>query len=154
MNLSIQRKYKKAAYTIGVLSVDGKYFCETLEDTDRGLKQTDSLAKIKAVTVPGETAIPTGKYFVAMDVISPKYKAVKFYNDLCGGKVPRLLDVPGYSGCLIHTGNTQQDTEGCVLVGKNRAKGKVLDSRATFTALYKLMKAAADRKEIILLTIA
>lgn len=153
MILRLERRWKKDTYTIGVLLINGQRFCETLEDKDRGLKQTDALDKIKAVKVPGETAIPAGKYFVAMDVVSPKYKAVKFYNDLCGGRVPRLLDVPGYSGILIHTGNTPLDTLGCILVGRNTVKGGVTKSRDTFRALYNKMRDARNAGENITIEI-
>ena len=153
MKLKVYRKYRKEAYTIGELYIDGVFFCDTLEDKDRGLRQTDDLARIKAVKVPSETAIPVGRYNVSMDVQSPKYSGVAFYRDLCGGRVPRVMDVPGFEGILIHAGNTAADTAGCLLVGRNKAKGKVLESKATFTCLYKLMKAAHDAGEDITLEI-
>jgi len=153
MKLTIDRRWKKDTYTIGRLYVDGEWFSNTLEDRDRGLSQTDPPDKIKSVKVPSETAIPTGTYAVAMDVVSPKYSANSWYMSLCKGKVPRLLDVPGYEGILIHVGNTAIDTAGCILVGMNTAKGKVTQSRDTFARLYKLMKAAHDRGESITITI-
>ena len=149
MRLKVYRKYRKETYTIGKLYIDGEYFCDTLEDKDRGLKQTDDIARIKAVKVPSQTAIPIGRYNVSMDVISPKYSGVAFYRDLCGGRVPRVMDVPGFDGILIHAGNTAADTAGCLLVGRNKAVGKVLDSKATFTELYKRMKKAHDAGEEI-----
>jgi hypothetical protein len=154
MKLFVDRKWKKATYTIGRLYVDGEYFCNTLEDKDRGLKQSDSLLWIRAKKVPGETAIPQGTYPVAMDVVSPKYSAVKWFKDLCGGKMPRLQDVPGFDGILVHTGNTALDTKGCILVGKNTKVGQLTESRDTFEKLYKLMRAAADRGENISITLA
>jgi len=149
MKLKVERRWKKDTYTIGVLSIDGVRFCETLEDCDRGLKASDTLAYIQAHKVPGETAIPAGTYVVDMRTVSPKYSAVKFYQDVCGGRVPRLVNVPGFSGILIHTGNTPLDTHGCILVGRNKAKGQVLQSRDTFKALYRRMaKAHADGERI------
>ena len=149
MELTVHRKYRKETYTIGDLCIDGVFFCNTLEDKDRGLRQTDPIERIKAVKVPSQTAIPIGAYKVSMDVISPKYSGVAFYKSLCGGRVPRVMDVPGFDGILIHAGNTAADTAGCLLVGRNKAVGKVLDSKATFTELYKRMKKAHDAGEEI-----
>ena len=153
MNMKIDRRWKKATYTVGILYVDGVRFCETLEDKDRGLFQTDKLAEIKAVKVYGETAIPVGAYTVAMNVVSPKYAGVKWYADLCGGRMPRLLNVPGFEGILIHPGNNPLQTYGCVLVGRNTKVGELTDSKATFQRLYKKMRAAADRGERITISI-
>ena len=153
MKLTVLRKYKKGTYTIGLLLVDGNYFCETLEDTDRGLKQTDSLQTIRERKVYGETAIPTGEYTVRMDIVSPKYAAVEWYRNLCKGYMPRLMNVPGYDGVLIHPGTTALDTLGCILVGENKAKGKLLNSRATFSKLYAKLKAAASKGETITIKI-
>ena len=149
MKLKLVRKWPKATYTIGVLYIDGVALCNTLEDRDRGLTQRDSLAQIRSLKVYGETAIPRGSYRVEMDILSPKYAAVPWYQVLTGGKMPRLLDVPGFDGILIHPGNTALDTLGCILVGKNTKVGQLTESRATFAVLYKLMKAARDRGEDI-----
>lgn len=153
MNLKVERRWKKATYTIGILYVDGVRLCETLEDKDRGIFKGDDLSHIKDVKVYGETAIPCGEYRVAMDVVSPKYAAVKWYKDLCGGRMPRILDVPGFEGILVHPGNTALDSCGCVLVGRNTKVGMVTESRDTFKKLYKKMKAAHDRGERITITI-
>lgn len=149
MKLKVERKWPKATYTIGRLFVDGKYFCNTLEDRDRGLFQTDSLEQIKSLKVYGETAIPAGTYEVSLSILSPKYGAIKWYNELCGGKMPRLLGVPGFEGILIHPGNTALDTLGCILVGKNTKVGQLTESKATFKALYKEMKKAWKNGEKI-----
>lgn len=135
MELTLKRIAKKANYTIGKLYIDGTYFCDTLEDTDRGLDQSMDLETIREKKVKGYTAIPTGTYIVTLNVVSPKYSKRSQYN-FCKGKVPRLLDVPGYEGILIHTGNYPKDTEGCILVGKNTKVGAVLDSTNTFKELY------------------
>jgi len=153
MKLLVDRKWKKATYTIGRLYVNDEYFCNTLEDKDRGLKQTDPLDYIKTRKVYQETAIPTGTYVVAMNVTSPKYSASAWYWKLCQGKVPRLLNVPGWEGVLIHTGNDPLQTAGCLLVGKNTKVGQVLESKATFQKLYKKMKAAYDKGEEITIEI-
>lgn len=155
MKLLVDRKWKKDTYTIGRFYINGVLFCNSLEDRDRGLKQTDSLSSIKSKKIYGETAIPTGTYKVDMETISPKYSAVKWYRDLCKGKMPRLKNVPEFEGILIHPGgsNGALDTLGCLLVGKNTIKGKLTDSKNTFAKLYKQMKVAHDKGEEITIEI-
>ena len=153
MKLFVDRRWKKETYSIGRLYINGELFCNTLEDRDRGLTQQDTIDHIHCVKVPSETAIPTGTYTVAMDIVSPKYSANSWYMSVCGGKVPRLLNVPGFAGILIHVGNTAVDTAGCILVGLNTEKGKVTSSKDTFKKLYKRMKAAHDAGEQITITI-
>ena len=153
MKLEVERRWKKETYTIGRLYVDGVYFCNTLEDKCRGLKQTDSIYFIKQRKVYGETAIPSGTYTVAMNVISPKYAAIAWYWQLCQGKMPRLLNVPGFEGILVHPGNDPTQTLGCLLVGKNTKVGQLTESKATFKALYKEMKEAYDAGEEITIII-
>ena len=148
LNITVDRRFPRDGYTIGNMYLDGKYFCDTCEDTDRGLKQTDSLATIKSKKVMHETAIPKGRYRVTLKVQSPKYSQRSQYN-FCKGYLPRLLEVPGYDGVLIHIGNSKKDTSGCILVGKNKMKGMVLNSTETFKALYaRLKEADAKGKEI------
>lgn len=153
MKLRLERKWPKETYTIGRLYVDGILFCNTLEDRDRGLRQTDSEAYIKSRKVYGETAIPKGTYGVAMNVTSPKYSASAWYWKLCQGKVPRLISVKGFDGILVHTGSTALDTLGCILVGKNTKVGQLTESKATFEKLYKKMKSAYDKGEEITIEI-
>lgn len=153
MNLTLKRIARKSGYTIGHLYVNGKYFSDTLEDVDRGLDSSMSLDVLKRKKLAHITAIPTGKYPVTMDVISPRLSRSKFYKQFGGGRVPRLLNVPAYEGILIHCGNTAKDTDGCILVGKNSKVGMVLDSRITYSNLYPLLEAAAKRKEKIFITI-
>ena len=153
MQLLLKRIYTCPSYTIGHLYVDNIYLCDTLEDTDRGLSQDMTVEQIKKIKIQDKTAIPTGKYNILMDVISPKYSKKQYYIDVCGGKVPRLDNVKGYQGVLIHVGNDQYDTSGCILVGLNKVKGKVLYSKATFEKLYAILKAAYVKKEGISLTI-
>lgn len=154
MKLYLERKWPKATYTIGRLYIGNEYICNTLEDRDRGLRQTDSLSSIKSRKVHGETAIPKGTYGVTLNVTSPKYAGVAWYWQLCQGKMPRLLTVPGFEGILIHPGNTALDTLGCILVGKNTKVGKLTESKETFKALYKRLKKAADKGEEITIEIA
>ena len=153
MELLVDRKWKKEAYTIGRLYINGVFFCNTLEDRDRGLKQTDSLATIQSKKVYGETAIPTGTYNIRMDIKSPKYSLLSWYKNLCKGFMPRLENVPGWSGILIHPLNSPDQTLGCLGVGKNTQVGKLTDSKNTFAKLYKKMKAAYDKGEKITIEI-
>jgi len=153
MKLLLDRAWQKDTYTISRMFVDGKRFYEALEDRDRGLKQTDSLEHIRKVKVPGETAIPSGTYEITLNVVSPKYRAIKWYRDLCGGRMPRLLNVPGFDGILIHPLTSALDSRGCIGVGRNTIKGKLTSSRDTFKALYQKMEEARKRGEKITIEI-
>lgn len=143
MEIKVKRIAKKEHYTIGHLYVNGEYVCDTLEDAMREVK------------IKHKTAIPAGRYKVAMSIVSPKYSQPKYkWAKPYGGKLPRLLDVPGYEGILIHVGNTVNDTSGCILVGLNKVVGKVVESTKTF---YKLMDnylvPAREQKEEIWINI-
>ena len=125
-----------------------------MEDKDRGLKSNMPESKIKEVKVAALTAIPTGSYILSMNTISPKYSLKPWYFTNCnGGRMPRIEDVPGWSGVLIHPGNTAADSEGCILVGKNDVTGMVTDSKNTFLKLYKILYEAYKRNEVITITI-
>ena len=152
MNLVLNRKYKLPKYSIGKLYINGKYFCDTLEDTDRGLTAGMSLATINSLKKKGITAIPLGTYEITLNVYSPKFGARSQYA-FCKGYLPRLLKVPGYEGVLIHIGNRPEDTEGCILVGENTIKGMVTSSTDTFKRLYKELETATAKGEQIILTI-
>ena len=143
MELNIKRIARRETYTVGRLYIDGKYFCDTLEDKDRGLRQDMPIAVIRATKRKGITAIPTGRYRVTLAVQSPKFSKRAIYQ-FCNGYLPRLINVPGYDGVLIHIGNTARDTEGCLLVGRNTQVGKVLDSRKMFIELYDRLLGAKD----------
>ncbi len=132
MELILNRRVIAERYTIGELKVNGDYFCDTLEDVVRPA----------GIKINGRTAIPYGIYAVALDY-SPKFDRI----------MPHVLDVPGFLGVRIHPGNTVDDTDGCILVGRNRARGQVLDSKATFAALFSLMAEAVERGENISLTV-
>lgn len=143
MKILVKRIAKLPTYTIGRMYIDNQYICDTIEDTDHNLTQTMPLSEIKKKKVYGETAIPTGTYKVVMNVISPKFKN-RVWAKPYGGKLPRLLDVPGYDGVLIHVGNTVQDSLGCILVGENKVKGKVINSTITFNKVMSILLKAKD----------
>lgn len=153
LELKVARVWPKAGYTVGRLYVDGEKFCNTLEDTDRGLKQTDDIKDIRARKKYGLTAIPAGRYRVDMKTRSPKYMKVEWYYKLNGGRMPRLVDVPGFEGILIHPGNTAADSYGCILVGENTQPGMVTSSRETFARLDAVLRAADKAGKEIWITI-
>lgn len=153
MELNLKRIYKGDRYTIGTLTIDGKYFCDTLEDRDRGLDNAMTEANIRHIKVKGATAIPTGTYRIDMRTVSPRFKARRWAKQF-GGIVPRLVGVKGFTGVLIHPGNTADDTAGCVLVGKNTVVGGLTASSATYVELMIKMVEADKRGEEITLEIA
>ena len=134
MELKLLRKYKKPTYTIGTLSVDGAYLCDTLEDRVRDL--------VTERKVKGNTAIPVGRYRVILNW-SPRF----------GKPLPLLLDVPHFEGIRIHAGNTAKDTEGCILVGRNTQPGTLTDSKATMAELMQVLTSANNRKEEMWITV-
>lgn len=143
IKLKLIRIAKQKDYTIGRLYINGQYFCDTLEDVDRGLTADMEVSEIRRIKVCGRTAIPVGIYRMTLGIQSPKFSKYKQY-DFCKGYLPRLLNVPGYEGVLIHIGNTHEDTDGCILVGKNKQKGKVLESTVTFKKLYDILRENKD----------
>lgn len=154
MKLTVDRKWKKEGYTIGKLFVDDVFLCNTLEDKDRGLTSAMPIEKIKVMKKAAVTAIPSGTYNVRMDVVSSKYSSKEWYAKNCNGaRMPRLEYVPGYAGVLIHPGNTAEETQGCVLVGKNDVVGKVTKSKDYFLQLYNMMYSAYKKGEKITITI-
>ena len=92
--------------------------------------------------VKNETAIPFGTYEITVN------RSPRFGRDL-----PRLLNVPHFDGILIHRGNTGKDTSGCILVGENKVKGRVINSTPYELELTKRCKAAIARKEKITIEI-
>ncbi len=130
MELNLKRIFKGDTYTIGKLYVNGKYLCDTIEDKYRNLSVEEK--------VYGETAIPNGEYKIIVNR-SPRFK-----RDL-----PRLLDVPHFEGILIHAGNTARDSHGCILVGENKKKGMVLNSRKYETIIVNLLKESLTQGEDI-----
>lgn len=134
MKLRVERLWKKPGYTVGRLYVDGKFFCNTLEDTVRDLNRERK--------VPGKTAIPYGEYKVVFNW-SPKF----------GRNLPRLLNVPAFDGILIHPGNTADDSSGCILVGRNTEVGRLTESRYTSDILNVLIEDAQRKGESITIEI-
>lgn len=126
IKLRLERRYKGSKYTIGKLFINDEYFCDTIEDIDRGLKSSMSVEYIRKKKVYAETAIPTGTYKIEM-TYSNKFKRI----------LPLLVDVKGFSGIRIHRGNTEKDSSGCIVIGENKVKGRVINSTPYEVVLVK-----------------
>jgi hypothetical protein len=133
MHILIRRKWFSKESTISTLSVDGLPYCYTLEDVVR---------EESAEKVYGKTAIPYGTYKVIID-FSNHFKKL----------LPHVLNVPGFEGIRIHSGNTAEDTEGCILVGLSKGTNTVYESRKGFALLYTKIEEAVERYEDITLEI-
>ena len=142
LRLLADRAWGKPEYTISRFFVNGERWCECLEDTNRGLKSTMSTEEIKAKKVYGKTAIPSGKYRVTY-TYSPKFKKY----------LPLVNDVPCFSGIRFHAGNTNKDTEGCLLLGKNSKVGMVTNSTYWTNKLIDKIRDAINHGEIVTLEI-
>lgn len=134
MYIIVNRIFKASTYTIGELSVNSKYLCDTLEDRVRP----------EGEKVYGETAIPAGTYTVILSY-SNRFKKI----------MPEILNVPNFTGVRIHCGNSSKDTEGCLLVGKwdGKTENWISDSKNTYNKLYSLLEEASNNKENITITI-
>ena len=130
MKLTLDRKYPKSTYTIGNFFINGQYFSNSLEPKDRGLTQDMDENTIFDIKAAGNTAIPRGIYRLEY-TYSPKYKKYML----------QVMNVPGFAGVII-TGNNKDQTEGCILLGKNTKVGQVTCSRATMMQLTEILRAA------------
>lgn len=144
MKIEVRRKTRSAKYTEGELYVDGVKICDTLEDKDRGLTQAMPEKEIERQKVYGETAIPSGTYKVRLDVYSPKFGVMPYYQEVCKGRLPRLVDVPGYDGVLIHVGRTAENTLGCILVGEKVSVGMLTHGKEAFKRVWEAIKDGKD----------
>ena len=151
MELILERIAKRKSYTIGKLYIqrqvddeylagtENQYFCDTLEPTWRDYANG-------AYKVKGRSAIPEGRYAVVISY-SPEFEQW----------LPILLGGPEFNskwqGIRIHAGNTSEDTEGCILVGKNKLVGQVVDSRIWLHRLKQKIVEAKDKGEAVWLTV-
>ena len=133
MKLTLKRFHFADTYTIGKLFINGKEFCDVLEDVVRDKNKDGDLQDTGEAKVYGKTAIPFGTYKVVL-TMSNRFKIV----------LPLLVDVPEFEGIRIHAGNTSEDTHGCLLVGENKERGKVLNSRATMNKLMPILEKGKD----------
>ena len=139
MEIELTRTTKTNRSTIGELTVNGIFECFILEDKDRGLRQGMTISELMALKIKTRTAIPTGRYEI---VIS--------FSDKFHKMLPLLLDVPVFAGIRIHPGNTEADTEGCLLPGKNKSQDMVSSSRVAFAALFDKIKTAIEREKVFI----
>lgn len=137
MELNINRIYKGEDYTIGELTINGTFFCYTLEDKVRLLNSYED-------KFYGETAIPIGRY-----------KVILSYSNHFKCKLPELLNVNFFSGIRIHAGNTKEDTKGCILVGecKNVKEGYIYNSKNVMKKLMAILEPVFDKNEDIFINI-
>ena len=152
MKLTVKRNVLRSSYTLGELYIDGQFFCSTLEDLDRGLTQDMPLNLIKSLKIPGETAIPKGTYKVTLDVVSPKFSKYPFYMKVCEGKLPRLIDVKGYEGVLIHVADgIKRDAllQGCIGIGNLSSEEYLINGKQVFTEFYNRIKGNNVELEIL-----
>ena len=126
MRLTLQRLQLSNGCTIGELLLNGNHECWTLEDTVRAPGEK----------VPHQTAIPFGTYRVITDL------SVRF-----GRVMLHVLDVPDFAGIRIHAGNDAADTDGCILVGLELGKERILQSLAALDQLQPKVQAALDAGE-------
>jgi hypothetical protein len=133
MILNLRRKTFSEKSTVGELTIDGVFECYTLEDRVRPVTE----AKLH-----GRTAIPAGTYRV---IITPSNRFKR--------PLPLLVDVPGFDGIRIHPGNTDADTDGCILVGNRKGVDFIGESRDAFGRLFAKLARCLDRKESVKITI-
>jgi hypothetical protein len=127
MELKLVRSEFTEKSTIGELFVNNKFECFTLED------------KVRPLKVMGVTAIPAGEYEVIISFSN------RFQRPL-----PLLLKVPDFEGIRIHPGNTDKDTQGCILVGQIKGKDFLGQSRDAFNALFKKLQAVTKKEKILI----
>ena len=151
MRILLKRIAKRPTYTIGKVYIDGKYYCDSIEDTDRGLYASMPASELKALKVAGKTAIPMGCYQIVY-TLSPKFSRREWAKPL-GGQLPLLQGVPGFDGIRIHPGTDENSTSGCIIVGENKVVGKVVNSQATYHRLNSILHPAFEKEEEICIQI-
>lgn len=155
MEVIVKRIFRGGDYTIGHLYINGEFVCDTIEDRDRMLDDSQTVDYITKNKVYSKTAIPTGTYKLTLNVKSPKYSQKSYYAKYCNGYMPRILNVKGFDGILLHGTDTaaQKGTAGwsagCIIVGYNKVKGTVVNTHEAFEKLYKLLKKASSNNEKI-----
>lgn len=135
MEIELKRIYKGIEYTIGKMYINSNWVCDTLEDTVRQLDKEED-------KIPKQTAIPIGRYQVVLS-----------YSKRFNKVLPELLNVPFFKGIRIHAGNDKEDTDGCILVGENKVKGKVINSKKSMKKLMLILQKAIDNNEKIYINI-
>lgn len=137
MHLLVDRIKSDATATLSAVYLDGRHQCDGLED------------EYRAVKVAGETRIPAGTYRIGVRKVGGFHEKYTARFSAFHRGMLQVLNVPGFDGILIHCGNTEHDTAGCLLVGQ-AAKGKLelVLSSVTYEQLYKEVIGAAERGEL------
>lgn len=133
MKLLLKRIFRAPGYTIGKLYVNGVYLCDTLEDRDRDYNHDGDIDDKGEEKVFGQTCIPSGTYQIVL-TLSPHFKRI----------LPELLHVPHFDKILIHAGNRAEDSRGCILIGENKAKGLVINSKHWERVLMSKLKGESN----------
>ena len=136
MEILLDRICRKETYTIGHFYINNTYFCDTVEDKDRDLNKNGKFDNGET-KVYGLTAIPNGRYLVKL-TYSPNFKRV----------LPEIINVNSFSGIRIHSGNFASDSLGCVIVGENKVKGGVINSKVYEKKLIEILKKVPDGEQI------
>ena len=137
MEIEVIRRHLKETYTIGRMFIDKVYFCDTLEDKVRDLRDLNNDGDFDDPgegKIYGETAIPCGRYQVIV-TYSPKFQK----------RLPELFKVPGFKNIRIHAGTNPKHTEGCVLIGENKEKGRLVNGPYYQTRLVQMMDETGDK---------
>jgi hypothetical protein len=133
MELISTRRWYTSTSTISELFLNQDHCTQPLE---RFCFVLEDMVRAPGVKVPGETAIPAGRYRVIVDW-SNRFRKYSFH----------ILDVPNFDGIRIHSGNTDKDTEGCLLVGQARSLNAVFGSHKAFVALWAALTEEAGFNE-------
>lgn len=141
MIITLERKIFEKDYTIGDLFINGEFFSNTLEDSNRDIDKDGKFSNGEK-KIPSKTCIPFGEYKIIV-TMSPRFKR----------ELPRLLDVPEFEGILIHRGNTHKDTSGCILIGEYKGNGVLVNSSIYEKNLINIMKEALSKDENITIRI-
>lgn len=141
MELLLDRKYLKSNYTIGNLYINGKFYCNIIEDVVRDINKNGTF-DCGELKISGHTAIPYGEYEVKV-TYSPRFKR----------RLPLLLNVKHFEGIRIHRGNTEKDSSGCLIPGKNSKRGMVLNSAKYELELTNLIENANKIGEKVIIKI-
>ena len=127
MEIVVQRKESDQDSTIGTMSINGEFFCYTLEDP------------VREVKIPNVTAIPEGRYEVIIN-----------FSNRFQRQMPLLLNVPNYEGVRIHYGNYSKDTDGCILLGMTEGKDFIGQSRNAFKDFMEVLSQVSTQEKIFI----
>lgn len=136
MEIVVQRDLESSEWTRGKLFIDGVFECFTLEDQYQQKK------------VKKETRIPAGRYKILLRIVGTHHDRYKVKFPGIHQGMLHLQDVPEFQFILIHIGNTDADSEGCLLVGSSFMNGKLVGSTIAYEKLYKKVVKAAEKGEL------